>query len=291
MPATHTRAFRVRHSECDSYGHVNNVHYLRYMQETAFDAAAAVGYGLEWYTANGHVWLIRETEIDYLRPLRYGDVVQVRTWVQDFRRTRSRRLYEMTREADGELVARAATDWVYVDADSLRPASVPPEMVAAFGLADEPQAEPRRKFPTPPPPPPGVFKMRRQVQFREIDGLQHVNNAVYLDYVEDCGMQVINAFGWTLAQMQARGFGIVVKRHQIEYRQSAVMDDELEISTWVSGLRRASGVRHYIIQRVSDGALLVQVHSECVWIDLKTGLPMRVPPDFISAFEANIVKE
>jgi len=289
MPLTYTRAFRIRHSECDSYGHVNNVHYLRYMQETAFDAAAEVGYGIEWSATSGHVWLIRETEIDYVRPIRYGDVLNVKTWVEDFRRTRSRRMYEMTNRA-GELVSRASTDWVYVDSVSLRPTSMPPEMITAFGLQADQESAPRPKFPVPPPPPAGVFKMRRQVQFREIDGLQHVNNAVYLDYVEDCGMQVINAFGWTLARMQERGFGIVVKRHQIEYKQSAIMDDELEISTWVSGVRRASGMRHYTIHRLSDGALLVQVNSECVWIDLKTGRPIAVPPDFIASFEANIVR-
>ena len=38
---THIITFRVRYSECDSLGHVNNTHYLRYMQETAFDASAA----------------------------------------------------------------------------------------------------------------------------------------------------------------------------------------------------------------------------------------------------------
>ena len=40
----HERAFRVRQYECDPYGHVNHANYLRYMQEAAFDASAAVGY-------------------------------------------------------------------------------------------------------------------------------------------------------------------------------------------------------------------------------------------------------
>ena len=41
MALTHERTFRVRHYECDSYGHVNHANYLRYMQEAAFDASAA----------------------------------------------------------------------------------------------------------------------------------------------------------------------------------------------------------------------------------------------------------
>ena len=54
MPLTHTRTFRVRHYECDAYGHLNNANYLRYMQETAFDASAAAGYDLERYNKLGH---------------------------------------------------------------------------------------------------------------------------------------------------------------------------------------------------------------------------------------------
>lgn len=289
MAVVHTRTIRVRHYECDAYGHVNNVNYLRYMQEAAFDAAAAVGYDMRHFEANQHVWLVRETDIEYMRPLRYGDSVVVKTWVEDFRRTRSRRAYEITDAQSGETVARASTDWVYVDAATGHPTTVPPEMVAAFGLSPESKPAPRSKFPSAPPPPPGVFKIRRQVQWRELDTMGHVNNAVYMDYVTDCGMQVISAHGWTLEQMRERGFGILVKRHQIEYKQSALLNEELEISTWVSGMRNASGTRHYTIHRVRDGALLTRVHSLCVWIDLATGAPMRIPPDFIAAFQPNIV--
>ena len=81
----------MRHYECDAYGHVNHANYLRYMQETAFDASAAVGYDVARYEAIGRQWLVRETDITYLRPLVYGDTVIVKTWVADFRRVRSRR--------------------------------------------------------------------------------------------------------------------------------------------------------------------------------------------------------
>ena len=52
MPLVHTRNFRVRHYECDAYGHLNNANYLRYMQEAAFDASAAAGYGMLRYEAD-----------------------------------------------------------------------------------------------------------------------------------------------------------------------------------------------------------------------------------------------
>ena len=145
------RSFRVRHYECDAYGHVNHANYLRYMQEAAFDASAAVGYDVARYEAIGRQWLIRETDITYHRPLTYGDTVIVKTWVADFRRVRSRRIYELRQGDSDAPVATAATEWVFLDSATLRPASIPPEMVAAFWHPDATPGDRREAFPVAPP--------------------------------------------------------------------------------------------------------------------------------------------
>lgn len=289
MPLTHERTFRVRHYECDAYGHVNHANYLRYMQETAFDASAAAGYDTARYEAMGRIWLIRETDITYLQPLTIGDTAVVKTWVSDFRRVRSRRAYEMRREGTGDVVAQAHTDWVFLDSTSQRPVTVPEELRRAFFPEGMPDDAPRREpFPVAPPPPPGIFTMRRQVEWRHIDPAKHVNNAMYLAYIEDCGVQVAAAYEWPMSRMMEAGFGIVARRYRIEYRQPAVMDDELEVSTWVSEVKRATAVRHYTIVRAADRALLARAHVLWVWVNLASGRPMRIPADFIDAFSANI---
>lgn len=288
---THLQTFRVRHYECDAYGHVNQTNYLRYMQQAAFDASAAAGYDPDRYAALDRYWLAYETEIEYLRPLRYGDSVQVKTWVADFRRVRSRRAYEFRKVGSGQLVARAHTDWVFVDTATGWPAPVLPELMAAFFPDGPPDpAPPRKRFPSAPPPPPGVFKMRRRVTWQDVDSARHVNNAVYLAYVEDCGVQVAAAHGWPLKRIWAEKFAIVARRHQIEYRQQALLDDELEVATWVSGVKRASATRHYTITRVDDGALLARVHTLWVWVGLDSGQPIRIPPAFLADFAPNIVE-
>ena len=179
MPHTHRRNFRIRHYECDAFGHLNNANYLRYMQETAFDASAAVGYEQERYNELGHHWLIRETDIEYLKPVRYGDTVAVITWVIDFHRVRSRRAYEFTNQDSGELVAYAVTDWVYLKNGSTRPTTIPDEIINDFFPEGPPTSlPPREKFPVVPPPPPGKFEMNLRVAWQDIDSVQHVNNAV-----------------------------------------------------------------------------------------------------------------
>src|SRR5262245_56209784 len=97
MPAIFKRKFRVRHYECDAYGHLNNVNYLRYMQETALDASAAVGWDVPRYESIGKQWLIRDSDIHYYQPLRWNDELEITTYVVDFRRVQSRRRYEFSR--------------------------------------------------------------------------------------------------------------------------------------------------------------------------------------------------
>ena len=123
MPLTHTRRFRVRYYECDLHGLVNPSNYVRYMQETAFDASAAVGYSMARYAAMDRYWLVHDTEVEYLGPLHYGDTVEVTTWVVDFRHVRSLRAYELRKAGSAELVARGHTDWVFMNTATGRPAA------------------------------------------------------------------------------------------------------------------------------------------------------------------------
>ncbi len=292
MPATFTRTFRVRHYECDAYGHANNANYLRWMQETAFDASAAVGFDFSRYDEMGYLWLIRETDIEYLSPLRYGDLVDIKTYVIDFRRFRSRRAYEFYRHDSGEPVARASTDWIYLNTESLRPTRVPQEMIDGFFPEGAPnEAPPRERFPEPPPPPSGAYTMRRMVEWRDIDQMWHVNNANYLAYMEDVAIRMCDHFGWPMDRMRDEGFGIIARRHRIEYVQQAAMGDELEVSTWFSDRRNASVNRHYTIHRVGDNALVSRARTRWVWADIETGRPIKIPPHFIADFAANEAKE
>jgi acyl-CoA thioester hydrolase len=291
MPLVHTRVFRVRHYECDAYGHVSNTNYVRYMQEAAFDASAAAGYDLDRYNAMGRYWLIRDTDISYLAPLTYGDSAEVTTWVVDFRKVRSRRAYEMRNAATGEMVARAITDWAFLDVQTGRPAAIPNEMFAAFHAGGPPDDIPaREKFVTPPPPPPGVYRMQRRVEWRDIDPMQHVNNATYLSYMDDAAFEASRARGWPAERLIEAGYGILVARHRIEYTLPAVINDDLEVATWVSHMRRASAKRHYTIRRLTDGEVISRATSDVVWVSLKTGRPAPILAQFTADFADHIVQ-
>ncbi len=288
MPRTFTRRFRVRYYECDAHRHLSSVYYLRYMQEAAFDASANVGYDEEEYIKLGAYWLIRETEISFNFPLRSNDLVDVITWVDDFRRVRSRRIYEFRLVPTNELAAKAVTDWVYLDRKTGRPEEIPGEMAAAFSKeGEEINSKPRARFPKVNHPPEEAYFVYRKVEWRDIDSAQHVNNAVYLAYFEDCGNQVSEEYGWEMKQMQDIGIGIAARKHHILYQQPALLDDKLEIATWLTDIQNSTMNRHYVIKRLRDNEILGKSNSVYELIDLNSGKPTNFPGSFRQDFKAN----
>ncbi len=284
MVPVHTSYFVLREYECDAYGHLNQANYARFMQEAAIQASAAVGYDVARYEAMRRVWVARQTEIEYLQPLVYGDTVALKTWVADFRQVRSLRRYEFYR--DETLMARATTDWVYLDRDSGRLVSPQAELIAAYG-GDMPEPLPRVPFPSAPPAPAGVFTLRKRVEWRDIDAMQHLNNSAYFNILEDAAIQASRWLGWPAARLLEQGVAVMIRRQQIEYKQSAQLDDELEIRSWVFDLRRSGATRHYEIRRVADHALIAQAQAQWVTVNIATGRPMRVPPQILADFMPN----
>ncbi len=287
-PLTHQRDFRVRFYECDAYGHVNYSNYLRYMQEAAFDASAAAGYGQSEYDRLGQTWLIRETEVEYLQSLYQDDTLSIKTWVEDFRRVRSRRAYEFRRAGEEQLVARASTDWVYLDMETHRPATIPPEMVAAFYPEGSPPPPPRRPAFPDPTSPAGVVRLPIRVAWGDIDPAQHVNNARYLGYIEEAGVAAAAAHGWPLTRLLEQGFGWVARRLRIEYRQQARFGEQLEVVTFLSALRRASSTRHYLICRAESREMVARASIEWAFVEIASGRPARIPAQLQQDFAPNL---
>jgi acyl-CoA thioester hydrolase len=289
MPHTYTRSFDVRHYECDAFGHLNNAVYLRYIQESAFSASADAGYDHETYQSMGRIWFIRDTQLDYLRPVKAEDSIEVKTWNSGVRRVIARREYELSNADTGDQVARGHSDWVFLNQETGMPATIPHEIIDTFfpeGLAKE--SLKRQPFPPTPPPPNGLFKIQRKIEWRDIDAMQHLTNAAYLSYLEECGVRLLEAYGWPMSNLLEENIALVARRLRIEYLQPALFEDELEIATWIVSVRPATIKRYYTVSRLDDGKLLAQALTDWVMIDLQTERPMRIRPSFIEILAPNI---
>ena len=131
--------------------------------------------------------------------------------------------------------------------------------------------------------------MKIKVAWNDLDSVQHVNNANYLKYTEECGMQIIAAHGWPITRMFEENIAVFIRRIQIQYLQPAFLGDDLLVSTWVSNVKRSNAVRHFLIERQSDHEEIAVVHTKIVWVDLNTGRPIRIPQKMLSDFANNIV--
>ena len=134
MDRTYIHQIQVPLAAMDANGHVNNVEFVRWMRAAAVAHSDAAGCTAATQAA-GATWVVRSHTIEYLRPAVAGDNIEVRTLVADCRRAFSHRQYEFVRSSDGVLLARGQTNWVFVDATTGRPRSIPASIQAMFVTA------------------------------------------------------------------------------------------------------------------------------------------------------------
>ena len=121
----------------DENGHVNNVEYVRWMQEVAVMHSGVQGFGLEQYRKLGVTWVVRSHRIEYVNAAFRGDEITVFTWVATMGRSQSLRKYKFVRVADSKVLAKAETNWVYLNTKSNRPCAIHDEVAGAFEIIPE----------------------------------------------------------------------------------------------------------------------------------------------------------
>lgn len=133
IPGIYQYDFRVPADVVDENGHVNNVVYVQWMQDAAIRHSDAVGC-TQATRAAGASWIVRSHEIEYLHPVFAGDEISILTWVSNFRKVRSLRKYRFVHARDHRVLAKGATDWVFVNTERKRPCLIPKEIREAFIL-------------------------------------------------------------------------------------------------------------------------------------------------------------
>jgi len=132
-----THTFPVPEAAIDGNGHVNNLEYLRWMQEVAVAHSDAAGWTLDRYAATRTSWVIRSHAIEYLRPAFTGESLTVLTWIGGFEAQTSPRHYLFWRERDRKVLARAQTAWVFVDTGIGRATRIPEAFRSAFEVVSD----------------------------------------------------------------------------------------------------------------------------------------------------------
>jgi acyl-CoA thioester hydrolase len=132
-------------------------------------------------------------------------------------------------------------------------------------------------------PAPHVIELR--VHADDIDAYDHVNNAVYLTWLDLAAWSHSASLGVPLEQCLALRRGMAAQRIEIDYLRAAVRDDVVQAATWiVSADGRLRAERRFQIRRVADGATLARASIYYVCINLDTGRAARMPDLFARAY-------
>jgi acyl-CoA thioester hydrolase len=115
----------------------------------------------------------------------------------------------------------------------------------------------------------------------DIDEQNHVNNTVYLRWVQDVAV----AHWRALARPEAQeAIGWVVLRHEIDYKAPATLGDEIVLRTWVGKATRLTFERFTEIHRKSQRQLLSTARTLWCPINTQTRRPVRVPAEVRAQF-------
>jgi acyl-CoA thioester hydrolase len=124
--------FAVKPSDIDQLGHVNNVAYVRWVQD------AAVAHWMARATKEYQeklLWVVLRHEIDYKQSAQLGDEIRALTWVGAATRARFERFTELRRAADGAVLAKARSVWCPINAQTRRPTGVSGDLLEMFPTA------------------------------------------------------------------------------------------------------------------------------------------------------------
>lgn len=217
----HAFEHRVRFDECGADGSIRSGGYLRLMQDVAWRHSELLGFDRDWYRDRRVGWLVRFADLWITDAARSGDTLVVTTRVTGWRRVWARRESTASVVGEGGDVAHATIDWVLVD-HSGRPARIPDGIAERFtdGVST---FQPGRV--TLPEAPPDAVTHAWRVSIRDLDPMAHVNNATYLDVLDE-----------TLAA----GTGALAGppppvRYEVEYLRPALPGRMVSVAHWAIG--------------------------------------------------------
>ena len=230
--------YRVRFDEAGSGGRIRTSALLRYASDIAWRHSEDLGFDRTWYTERGRWWVVRAIDLEVLVPIPMGTTLRLATAVVGHRRIWARRRGEF-RLPDGTLAALALADWVIVD-ERGRILRIPVDFGDAF---PNPELDGEIIRVAMPPTPPNAAQLILRVRPQDLDPMGHVNNAIYLDWIEESIASAGDPDATTA----------VPRRITIEYAASAEPGDALTATTW-----REDDAWWVRLTRVGDGAVLAR---------------------------------
>ncbi|HYM42058.1 MAG TPA: thioesterase family protein [Steroidobacteraceae bacterium] len=132
-------------------------------------------------------------------------------------------------------------------------------------------------------PAPHVIEL--EVRDEDIDAYAHVNNAVYLTWLDRAAWSHSATLGVTIEQCVALRRGMAALRTEIDFERAALRGERVQVATWIAASdRRLRVSRRFQVLRPADGATLARARTDYVCINLDSGRAARMPQEFTRAY-------
>jgi acyl-CoA thioester hydrolase len=134
---------------------------------------------------------------------------------------------------------------------------------------------------------PGPFVTTVVVATADIDAYQHVNNAVYVTWLDRAAWGHSAALGLPVERCLELDRGMAVLRSVIGYLRPALLGDTVHVATWLLAADyKLRARRRFQLRRAAGGATRVRAAVEYVCLQLSTGRPLRAPAEFRERYVA-----
>jgi acyl-CoA thioester hydrolase len=130
-----------------------------------------------------------------------------------------------------------------------------------------------------------IFDLKIQVQPQHIDVLGHVNNVMYIQWMQDVAAAHIETLGLGLTQYLELKHAMVAVEHHVQYRKAALEGDEIILRTWLDDINALYSFRQYAFYRPKDQSVLFVGNTKWACIEIATGRPKRMSPSFTQAYQ------
>lgn len=118
------------------------------------------------------------------------------------------------------------------------------------------------------------------VRSYELDSYNHVNNAVYQNYLEHARMDFLNKIGFRYNDFFNAGYIIPITHIDIRYKAMAVLGDTLYVDSYPTLLKTVHGAFHQTIRK-ADGTVCIEAEVEWCTVSKESGRPVKIPDEFM----------
>lgn len=139
---------------------------------------------------------------------------------------------------------------------------------------------------------PTPFVKRMHPKAEDIDGLNHVNNAVYVGWCEQVAWAHSESLGLSLDDYRKLDRAMAIRQGIYDYLLPALLGDDLLLATWLTGGDgKLTMTRRFQLVRISDKSTLMRGQWELVCIEMTSGRARRMPPEFCDVYNAAVVPQ